>query len=97
MLTRALSCQRNLRRTITEADLVVFIGTTGMLEEMFIDADFDGGSISGRIVPGALTYCLIEDLILQTMIERTGWHCWKSIRRCTHRFSSETQSTATWR
>ncbi len=63
---------RTLRRTIREADLVAFIGTTGMLEEMFIDADFDAGAMSGRVVPGALTYCLIEGFILQTMIQRTG-------------------------
>ena len=63
---------RTLRRTVTEADLVGFINATGMLEEMFIDADFDAGAMPGRVVPGALTYCLIEGFILQTMIKRTG-------------------------
>ncbi|MES3000888.1 MAG: MaoC family dehydratase [Pseudomonadota bacterium] len=63
---------RTLRRTVTEADLVAFIGATGMLEAIFIDAQHTGGAIQGRPVPGALTYCLIEGFILQTMIQSTG-------------------------
>ena len=59
-------------RTITETDLVNFISCTGMLEAIFIDAEFDGGAIAGRPVPGALTYTLIEGFILQTMIQGTG-------------------------
>jgi 3-hydroxybutyryl-CoA dehydratase len=59
-------------RTITETDLVNFISCTGMLEAIFIEADYDGGAIRGRPVPGALTYTLIEGLILQTMIQGTG-------------------------
>ena len=59
-------------RTITETDLVNFISCTGMLEAIFIDADYPDGAISGRVVPGALTYTLIEGLILQTMIQGTG-------------------------
>jgi len=60
------------RRTITETDLVAFTAVTGMLEAIFIDATFEGGAISGRPVPGALTYTLIEGFILQTMIQGTG-------------------------
>ncbi len=60
------------RRTLTETDLVNFISVTGMLETIFIDATFEGGAIRGRPVPGALTYTLIEGLILQTMIQGTG-------------------------
>lgn len=63
---------RTFRRTITETDLVNFISCTGMLEAIFIDAEFDGGAIAGRPVPGALTYTLIEGFILQTMIQGTG-------------------------
>lgn len=59
-------------RTITETDLVNFISCTGMLEAIFIEADYAGGAIQGRPVPGALTYTLIEGLILQTMIQGTG-------------------------
>jgi acyl dehydratase len=63
---------RTLRRTVTEADLVGFIGVTGMLEGMFLDAHYKDGAIGGRPVPAALTYCLIEGFILQSMIQGTG-------------------------
>ncbi len=63
---------RTFRRTITETDLVNFISVTGMLEAIFIDAEFDGGAIPGRPVPAALTYSMIEGFILQTMIQGTG-------------------------
>ncbi len=63
---------RTLRRTITETDLVSFIGVTGMLEAIFIDADYPGKAIPGRLVPGALTQCLIEGLLFQTVIQGVG-------------------------
>jgi len=63
---------RTYRRTVTETDLVSFIGTTGMLEAIFLQADYPDGAISGRPVPGALTYALIEGFLLQSMIQGTG-------------------------
>jgi 3-hydroxybutyryl-CoA dehydratase len=63
---------KTFRRTVTEADLVGFIGVTGMLEVMFIDAEPLAGGIGGRPVPAALTYTLIEGFLLQTMIQGTG-------------------------
>ncbi len=63
---------RTFNRTVTEADLVGFIGVTGMLEHMFIDAEGAQASIGGRPVPAALTYTLIEGFILQSMIQGTG-------------------------
>jgi len=60
------------RRTVTEADLVNFIGCTGMLESIFIEEGYAGAAIEGRPVPGALTYALIEGFILQSMIQGTG-------------------------
>jgi 3-hydroxybutyryl-CoA dehydratase len=63
---------RTFRRTVTETDLVNFTGVTGMLEAIFIDAGFEGGAIAGRPVPGALTYCLVEGFLLQSMIQGTG-------------------------
>ncbi|MBU4610383.1 MaoC family dehydratase [Achromobacter sp. GG226] len=62
---------RTFGRTVTEADLVGFINVTGMLETLFIDTTWDG-AMRGRPVPGALTYTLIEGLILQSMIQGTG-------------------------
>jgi 3-hydroxybutyryl-CoA dehydratase len=63
---------RTYRRTVTETDLVSFIGTTGMLEAIFLQSDYPDGAISGRPVPGALTYALIEGFLLQSMIQGTG-------------------------
>lgn len=63
---------KTFSRTVTEADLVGFIGVTGMVEVMFIDASPLQGGIAGRPVPAALTYTLIEGFILQTMIQGTG-------------------------
>ena len=65
---------RTLNRTITEADLMMFIGVTGMVEVIFTDQTFgaERGTIQGRFVPAALTYSLIEGLLCQTMIQGTG-------------------------
>lgn len=65
---------RTLRRTITETDLVMFTGVTGMLEVIFTDQTFgaESGAIQGRFVPAALTYSLIEGLLCQSMIQGTG-------------------------
>jgi acyl dehydratase len=65
---------RTLNRTITETDLVMFTGVTGMLEVIFTDHTFgaERGTIQGRFVPAALTYCLIEGLLCQSMIQGTG-------------------------
>ena len=65
---------RTLNRTITEADLMMFIGCTGMVEVIFTDQTFGAGqgAILGRFVPAALTYSLIEGLLCQSMIQGTG-------------------------
>jgi len=65
---------RTLNRTVTEADLMMFVGTTGMVEVIFTDATFGAqkGAIQGRFVPAALTYSLIEGLLCQSMIQGTG-------------------------
>jgi acyl dehydratase len=64
---------RTLNRTITETDLVMFVGVTGMLEAIFIDQTLrDTGAIEGQFVPAALSYCLIEGMLCQTMIQGTG-------------------------
>lgn len=62
---------RTFRRTVTEADLIGFIGTTGMLEAIFIDTDFDGAMV-GRAIPAALTQAIIEGFLMQTMLQGTG-------------------------
>ncbi len=62
---------RSFRRTITETDLVTFVSVTGMLEPLFVDATHQG-AIGGRPVPAALTYALIEGILLRTMLHGTG-------------------------
>src|ERR1700746_3065055 len=65
---------RTLNRTITETDLVLFTGVTGMLEIIFTDRTFaaEKGTIQGQFVPAALTYSLVEGLLCQSMIQGTG-------------------------
>src|SRR5262245_61955805 len=65
---------RTLNRTVTETDLVMFTGVTGMLEVIFTDLTFgaESGAIQGQFVPAALTYSLIEGLLCQGMIQGTG-------------------------
>src|SRR6202030_994150 len=65
---------RTLNRTITETDLVMFVGVTGMFEPSFTDRTFGAtkGAIQGQFVPAALTYSLIEGLLCQSMIQGTG-------------------------
>jgi acyl dehydratase len=65
---------RTLNRTLTETDLVTFVGVTGMVEVIFTDQTFgaEKGAVQGRFVPAALTYSLIEGLICQSMIQGTG-------------------------
>lgn len=63
---------KTFRRTITETDVINFVSVTGMLETIFIDATFEHGAMKGRPVPGALTYGLIEGLIMQGMVQGTG-------------------------
>ncbi len=62
---------RTFRRTVTEPDLVAFVSATGMLEPLFVDATQAGG-MGPRPVPGALTWSLIEGLVLQGMLHGTG-------------------------
>jgi acyl dehydratase len=60
---------RTAARTITETDLVNFITLFGFNEPLFWDARHAASAgYSGRLVPGALTYCIAEGLILQTHV-----------------------------
>jgi acyl dehydratase len=60
---------RTAARTITETDLITFITWSGFNEALFLDASHAaGGGYTGRLVPGALVYCLGEGLVLQTNV-----------------------------
>ncbi|NKB21131.1 MAG: acyl dehydratase [Alphaproteobacteria bacterium] len=66
---------KTLNRTITEADIVSFIGVTGMVETLFTDLSFGdhgGGVMGGRVAPAALSYTIIEGLLCQSTMQTTG-------------------------
>lgn len=65
---------RTLNRTVTEADIVQFIGVTGMVETLFTDLSFSEhhGAIKGRVSPAALVYTMIEGLLCQATMQTTG-------------------------
>ena len=60
---------RTARRTVTEADLIAFITWGGFNEPLFYDAAHAAaGGYRGRLIPGAMIYCMAEGLILQTNV-----------------------------
>jgi acyl dehydratase len=65
---------RTAGRTITEADLVNFISSLGFTEALFLDASHAAeADFPGRLIPGAMTYCVAEGLVLQTnVLQGTG-------------------------
>jgi acyl dehydratase len=65
---------KTLNRTITEADIVNFIGVTGMVETLFTDLTFHDqhGVIKGRVVPAACPYAIVEGLLAQATMQTTG-------------------------
>ncbi|MGE0699539.1 MAG: MaoC family dehydratase [Hyphomicrobiaceae bacterium] len=65
---------RTFGRTITEPDLVNFIGCTGMLEVLFTNEVYrqTESAIKGRLVPGALVFSMAEGLVIAATIQGTG-------------------------
>jgi acyl dehydratase len=65
---------RTLGRTISDTDITLFVGVTGMVEEMFTNIEYIGeASLMGnRPVPGSLVFCMAEALLMQTTMQRTG-------------------------
>jgi acyl dehydratase len=60
---------RTAARTITETDLISFVTHFGFNEPLFWDARHAAtAGYEGRLVPGALTYCIAEGLVLQTHV-----------------------------
>jgi acyl dehydratase len=56
-------------RTITESDLVGFIGVSGFVGPTFLDARRGPhAAYSGRVVPGLLTLTFAEALVVQTTV-----------------------------
>lgn len=64
---------RTVSRTVTEADLVAFIGTTAMVEVLFTDTTTQAASaVKGRLIPAALVYSFAEGLLIQSVIQGVG-------------------------
>ena len=66
---------RTARRTVTETDVVQFVNLAGLMEPLFIDAEYmrNETEYGERIAPGSLTFALAEGLTTQTgMIHGTG-------------------------
>jgi len=65
---------RTLGRTITEADITLFVGVTGMVEEMFTNLEYIKAEsrMGARPVPGSLVFCISEGLLMQSTMQRTG-------------------------
>jgi acyl dehydratase len=63
------SAFRTAARTITETDLITFVSWGGFTEPLFLDASHAAaGGYTGRLVPGALVFCIGEGLVLQTNV-----------------------------
>lgn len=65
---------RTLSRTITEADITMFVGVTGMVEEMFTNLEYiqAESKIGARPAPGSMVFCICEGLLMQSTMQRTG-------------------------
>lgn len=65
---------RTFGRTVTETDILRFVTTVGMLESLFLDAEYrkEHAAIAGRPAPAALTYSLAEGLVLNATGQGTG-------------------------
>ena len=66
---------KTIGRTITEADIVNFVGCTGMVEVLFTNVEYlkSESLIKGRLAPGALVYAFAEGLLVQATMQHTGY------------------------
>lgn len=65
---------RTFGRTITETDIVNFVSSVGMLESLFLDAEYRTAhsAIKGRPAPAALVYAIAEGMTLNATGQGTG-------------------------
>jgi acyl dehydratase len=60
---------RTAARTMTETDLINFLGLSLYTEPLFLAADHAAESgYTGRLIPGGLTFIVAEGLVLQTNV-----------------------------
>lgn len=65
---------RTLTRSITETDIMNFVGVSGLTEELFTSYWYleEHTNFEGRLSPGALVFSLAEGLVIPSTIARTG-------------------------
>lgn len=65
---------RTIGRTVTEADITLFAGVTGMVEVLFTNLEYlrEQSLFDKRLVPGALVYSFAEGLLMQAAVQGTG-------------------------
>ena len=65
---------KTLGRSVTEADIVNFVGATGMGEVLFINLDYleNETAFDDRLVPGALVLANAEGQVMQYSLQKTG-------------------------
>ncbi len=65
---------RTYGRTITETDIVNFVGVSGMLESLFIDAEYRAAhsAMAGHAAPAMLVLSMAEGLVLNATGQATG-------------------------
>ena len=66
---------RTIGRTVTDADITNFVNCTGLVEVLFTDLEFlrSASNFTGRLAPGALSYCFAEGLLAQSTMQHTGF------------------------
>lgn len=62
---------KTVGRTFTEADLVNFISTTGMVEILFTNV-IEAAAKGGRLIPAAQILSYAEGLLIQSVIQGRG-------------------------
>lgn len=65
---------RTYGRTITETDIINFVNLSGMLESLFVDAEYRAAhsAIKGHAAPAMLVLSLAEGLVLNATGQATG-------------------------
>ena len=65
---------KTIGRSITEADIINFVGATGMAEVLFTNLDYleNETDFDGRLVPGALVFAVAEGQVMLASIQKTG-------------------------
>lgn len=66
---------KTIGRTITETDIINFVGVTGMTEVLFTNVEHlknESVFAGRRLVPGALVYSICEGLLMQSVVQGVG-------------------------